>query len=112
MQSKVPFCLKLIKLPSLAFARKTICPYPKCGRKYKTEPELIVIITTDTNKNHPRQPSINVVFVTKYLKENLKIYAEDLPFKCLKCGDRFKLRSGHRIHMQAKHTTESLSDEF
>ena len=49
---------------------------------------------------------------TKYLKEHMKVHVEDLPFKCSLCGERFKWRSSCKIHMQAKLTKESLSDEF
>ena len=35
----------------------------------KQSQNLIAIITADTNKNHPRQPSIDVLFVRKHFKE-------------------------------------------
>ena len=35
----------------------------------KQSQSLIAIITTDTNKHHPRQPSIDVLFVRKHFKE-------------------------------------------
>ena len=42
----------------------------------------------------------------------MKVHVGDLPFKCSLCGEKFKWRSGRKIHMQAKHTKESLSDKF
>ena len=35
----------------------------------KQKQNLITIVTTDTNKHHPRQPLTNVSYVTKHLKD-------------------------------------------
>ena len=35
----------------------------------KQKQSLITIITTDTNKNCPRQPLTNVLYVTKHFKD-------------------------------------------
>ena len=68
--AKFPFASVLSNYQALhSQEKKIVCPYPKYGRKYKTKPELNCHITTDTDKNHPRQPLINVLFVTKHFKE-------------------------------------------
>ena len=119
MRSKVPFYLRINKSPSLAFTRKKfVCPYPKCCRKYKTKPKL----NCHYNYRHKQKSTkatvdkcsiCNKTFQrTKYFKEHMNTHVDDLPFKCLICGERFKWVSGCKIHTQAKHAKERLRDEF
>ena len=118
-RAKFPFALDLSSHQSLHLQEKTfVCPYPKCGRKYKTKPEL----NHHYNYRHKQKSSkatidecsvCNKTFQrTKYFKEHMKVHTKDLPFKCSLCGERFKWRSGCRIHIKAKHTKETPSDEF
>ena len=118
-RAKFPFASDLSSHQALhSQGKKIVCPYPKCGRKYKTKAEL----NHYYNYRHKQKLSkvtidkcsvCNKTFQrTKYLNEHMKVHFEDLPFKCSLCGERFKWRSGCKIHMQAKHTKESLSDEF
>ena len=116
---KFPFATDLSYHKALHFQeKKFVCSYPKCGRKYKTKPEL----NCHYNYRHKQKSSKATIDRctickktfqrSKYLKEHMKIHVEDLPFECSVCGERFKWRSGHRIHMSTKDTKESLSDEF
>ena len=98
--------------------KKFVCPYPKCGRKYQTKPDL----NHHYNYRHKQKmskASENKCSVcdkpfqkTKYLKEHMKSHAEEFPFECSICGERFKWRSSRKNHIKQKHTKESLSDKF
>ena len=118
-EAKFPFASYLSSYQALHLqGKKIVCPYPKYSRKYKTKLEL----NHHYNYRHKQKSSkvtiekcsvCNKTFQrTKYLKEHMKVHVEDLPFKCSIHGERFKWRSGHKIHMQAKHTEESLSHKF
>ena len=118
-RAKFPFASNLSNRQALHSQENNfVCSYPKCGRKYKTKPEL----NRHYNYRHKQKSSKATIDRCtickktfqriKYLKEHMNVHVEDLPFECSVCEERFKWRSGCRIHMKAEHIKESLSDEF
>ena len=68
--AKFPFASDLSSHQALhSQEKKFVCPYPKCSRKYKTKAELNCHYNYRHKQNCPRQPLINVVYVTKHFKE-------------------------------------------
>ena len=68
--AKFPFASDLSSHQALHLQEKNLFVHiQNVVENIKQKQSLIAIITTDTNKNHPRQPLINVVYVTKHFRE-------------------------------------------
>ena len=68
--AKFPFASDLSDHQALHLQEKNLFVHiQNADENIKQSQSLIAIITTDTNKNHPRQPSIDVLFVRKHFKE-------------------------------------------
>ena len=94
--AKFPFASDLSNHQALHSQEKNfVCSYPKCSRKYKTKPEL----NHHCNYRHKQKSSKATIDRctickktferTKYLKEQMKVHVEDLPFEYSVCGERF-----------------------
>ena len=79
------------------------CMYPKCGRWFMRKGDLVIHVETHRKRKFKCDDCDFETKSKKYLKEHQKVHADNLPYKCEKCGKGFKWRSSVRNHRKNAH---------